>query len=487
MPPSVYRRILSFVLPSCAFVVALLPEGHAVASGYLTARYGGDSGAPMNPNTYAVYFNPAALGGTSGTTITGDLSLALRQAGYTRTTDALSPVASNRERLLADPKYVSANTGDASLLNLLALPFAGVNTDFGTKSLRFGYAVYIPFGGTDSWDRTRGAAGAPGSTDGVQRWHDISGQLLAIYNTFAFAYAVGDTGLSIGASVSPVIHRVATVRARTGDDTDEIEFQNGALKEGRSYLEATAVNVQATGGLYWQGHQGDIRVGAAYLSQPGFGTTRMTGTLEGRTSAGDVTQNIDVLQAYPDIVRLGFAYRIRGAAPAEDAAPPARLELRTDAEYVRWSVLERQCVVLRGKDCNVDPNGGATGNNTDVVLNFPRSWHDAVGYRAGVGYFVNDKVEVAGQVGFSTSAVPKAYIDASSIDSFQLLFSAGVRYVASRHLALGGNYTHLYFLPVDTSGANHFDQFAKPSQSPNANGKYSSQIGLLNVSAAYTF
>ncbi len=455
----------------------MLAHGDAEASGYLTARFGGDQGAPMMPNGYAVYFNPAALGGTTGTTITGDLSLALRQAHYKRTADALSPTPGARERLLADEKYVKANTGDANLLNLLALPFAGVNTDFGTKSLRAGYAVYIPFGGLANWDRKRGIPEAIGSSDGVQRWHNISGQILAVYNTFAFAYVVGDTGLSLGASISPVIHHVATVRARTADDSDEIEFANGSLKEGRSYLDGTGFNLQATGGVYWQTKDGGVRVGAAYLSQPGFGTTRMTGKLEGRSGTNDVTQDIDFLQAYPDIIRLGAAFRLMND----------KLEVRTDGEFVRWSVFERQCVVVKGANCAVNDDGSALNGNTDVVINIPRNWNNAWGYRAGVGYFLNEQLEVGGSLAFTTSAVPKAQIDASTIDSFRLYFNLGARYNVSKHLALGANYTHIYFLPVDTKGANRFDELAKPSQSPSSDGKYTSQIGFLNLNVAYTF
>ena len=431
----------------------------------------------MMANGYATYFNPAALGGTTGTTITGDVSLALRHVHYKRSGDALSPTPNRREALLADPKYINANTGDANLLNLLALPYVGVNTDFGTKFLRGGWAVHVPFGGLATWDRERGIPEAPGSVDGVQRWHNISGQILAIYNSFALAANLGDSGLSLGLSLSPVIHHVATVRARTADDSDEIEFNNGTLKEGRSYLDASGVNLQATAGVYWQNPNGSVRVGAAYLAQPGFGATRMGGTLEGRTSGGDVRQDIDFLQTYPDIIRLGGAYRL----------PGDKVELRLDGEFVRWSVFENQCVVLKGKDCNVDPNGAATGGNTDVVLNIPRNWQNAIGLRGGLGYFVNDRVEVGGSLAFTTSAVKKEWIDASTVDSFRVYANVGGRFLVTKKLALGANYTHIYFLPVDTKGANRFDELQKPSQSPSSDGKYTSQIGFLNLNIAYTF
>lgn len=483
LPRPRLRRPLAALATLAAFGATLASASDAEASGYLTARFGGDLGGPMMANGYAVYFNPAALGGTTGTTITGDVSLALRQAHYTRTRNALSP---SRPELLGDPnsRYALSNTGEANLLNLLALPFAGVNTDFGTRNLRGGYAVYVPFGGLATWDRDRGIPTVPGSSDGVQRWHNISGQILTVYNTFALAYRFGDSGFSVGASVSPVIHHVATTRARTPDDSDDVEIDIGGqpqLKEGRSYLDASGFNLQATAGLYWQTDGGRVRIGAAYLSQPGFGETRLGGDLQGQVTGGTyVTQKIDFLQSYPDIIRLGVAFKVG-----------ERLEIRNDGDFVRWSVLEQQCVVLQGKDCNVAPNGTeikAQGQLTDdVVINIPRNWRNAVGYRVGAAYLLTDQLELGGSLAFSTSAVPKETIDASTIDSFRLYANVGGRYIVNKHLALGAAYTHIYFMPVDTDGRNNLDTYQRPSKSPSADGKYTSQIGFLNLNVAYTF
>lgn len=450
----------------------------ARANGYLTARFGGDHGTPAMANTYAVYYNPAALGGTTGTTITADVSLALRYAHYKRPEEALSPSTNASDRLRADQGYVAANTGDGNLLNLLALPFAGINTDFGgSPYFRAGYAIYVPMGGMASWDRRDGVPGQPGSTDGVNRWHNISGQILNIYNTFAGAVVIPNTGLSFGASISPVIQHVATTRARTADDSDDTTNSNGTLKEGRSYLDASGVNIAASFGAYWQSPDSRIRLGATYLSQPGFGTSRLSGTLNGVVQGGAyVKQDIDFLQTWPDIIRVGGAWRL----------PNDKVEIRSDLEYVRWSVFENQCVVIKGRDCKINADGSSP-NAQDIVLNIPRNWKDAVGYRLGAGYFANSDLELFASGGFATSAVPKETIDASTIDAFSISGSLGARYTVSRHFAFAVSYNHIYYLPVDTKGANKLNEFASPSKSPSADGKYTSQIGLLNANASYTF
>ena len=475
-----------------AFGVTLLAPSDATASGYLTARFGADYGTPAAPNTFAVYFNPAALGGTTGTTITGDISVLLRWASYQRSDDALSP---SNEASKTDPNYVAQNTGKGNLLNLLALPFLGVNTDFGgSKYFRGGYAFYIPFGGMATWDRRAPVGDAPGTIDGVQRWHNISGQILAIYNTFAFAVKVHER-FSVGVNVSPVIHSVKTVRARNGDGSDDT-VSNGNLVEGRSLLEAHGFNVSAALGVYWEPTD-DLKLGLSYTSQPGFGETRMNGTLQTQlTDTKPGSRKVDFLQTYPDIIRFGVGARVS-----------KKLEMRADFEFVRWSVFKQQCVVPEGEKCavfsdgraekSVNPDGTATPER-DVILNVPRKWNNAIGVRVGPGYRLSEQLELFGSLGFTTPAVPHATIDASTIDSQRLYATLGARYELSRHVAVAGSYNHIHFFPVDTKGTNDQNISAHPttsqgggdynaSRSPSADGKYKSEIGFVNVNVAYTF
>jgi long-chain fatty acid transport protein len=484
-PGSLLSRAPGVVGSSAAALVVsgvLLHASDASASGYLTARYGTNHGGAAMPNGFATYYNPAALGGTRGTTITGDLSLALRWAHYERTQEALSPSDASYKD---DPAYVAANTGHANLLDLVTLPFVGVNTDFGTKNLHAGYAFYIPYGGSAKWEKREGVPGSPGSTDGVSRWHNISGSILALYNTFAVAYRIESANVSFGASVSPVIHSVSTVRARNGDGSDDTVVNN-RLIEGRSYLKATGFNVGAAIGAYWE-PTSTFRLGLSYTSQPGFGETRMTGKL--RTQLAETPpdeKDIDFLQTYPDIVRLGAAFR---------ALP--ELEIRFDADYQRWSVFKRQCVVAKGEKCDVD-NEGRDLSNGKVILNVPRNWNDAVSFRLGPGWWVSDQLELHGGVAFSTPAVPKSTIDASTIDALRLDGTIGARYELNRHLAIDGSYTHLHYFTVNTNGGSKQNIPDHPangpdggnynvSRSPSADGKYKSEVGFVNVNLAYTF
>ena len=50
-------------------------------------------------------------------------------------------------------------------------------------------------------------------------------------------------------------------------------------------------------------------------------------------------------QALPDVVRLGLRWR-----------PAAAFELRLHGDHTRWSVLQTQCVSLKGEPCAVYPD-----------------------------------------------------------------------------------------------------------------------------------
>lgn len=466
--------LIALCFGATAALSSLVPR-QASASGYLTARFGSDHGTPAAPNAYAIYFNPAALGGMKGTQVVADLAIVLRSVRYDRSQQALTP---SSPAVANDPFYASANTGRAQLLNVLPLPFLGVASDLGTKNLRVGYAFYVPFGGMAKWDQRSQWAGnpnAPGAVDGTQRWHNISGQILAIYNTAALSYNLSPQ-FSVGANVSLIYHHAETVRARTFDSSDDTRSPNGALKEGRSYINVTGLNVSAAIGVYFAPTE-ELKLGLSYTSQPGFGTTRMKGTLENQFGSdarrADVT-NVDLLQTYPDIVRFGGAYRVG-----------KRAEIRFDADFVRWSVFDKQCLVQTGAECELDANGNQT--NGKVVLNVPREWKNAFGFRLGAGVWPTDALEVFFSGSVTTSAVPRETIDASTIDSTRLYGALGARYEVSKGFAFAGSYNPIYFFPVDTKGTSKHDNYGSTSRSPSADGKYTSFIHMFNVNATFSF
>ncbi len=264
-----------------------------------------------------------------------DGTMVLRWAGYERPGSAVS----SKESLELAP---GANDGKATLFNTIAAPFAGVSTDFGTKRLVVGGAWYYPFGGSASWDRNQAYAGDknfPGAVDGVQRWYTIDGALRSMYLTGAVALRFPEIGLSVGATGSAIHSNVNTIRARNADGTDDLVFgdslETATLKEGRSLVDVDGWQGGFSVGAIWN-MQDLLWVGASYTSQPNVvGGMRLRGTLTNVLALGDpLTQQVELTQTLPEIARLGVRVR-----------PTPRLELRLFADYSRWSVFNKQCLL----------------------------------------------------------------------------------------------------------------------------------------------
>ncbi len=475
--------------------VASLATSPAAASGYLTARYGADLGNPMTGNPFAVYHNPAAMSATTGTQLSLDATILARSVTYDRPTSALSPSVVLKPRLSAhdlpagvEENYAASNSGRAQLSNVAALPFLGFVSDLGGTNFRVGGAFYVPYGGSADWGRNtyyETSSTVPGGYDGAQRWSSISGSILASYATLAASYMLPDLRLALGVSGSAVMHSVSSVRARNADGSDDTQTPNGGLYEGRAILTGKSVQAALGAGIYWEPlADRSIRVGASYASQPGFGQSKLDAKLDllyANTSYADPAKRIssneyDFLTTYPDVYRLGAAWRIS-----------EKFEARLDGAFIRWSVLKNQCVVTKGSACeNVGIND--TPDPAKVIVNLPRNWKDTFAIRAGGSWYPNPDVEVFGSAAYATPAVPKETIDAATVDSTRFTGSAGARFVLTPSFQVAASVAAVYFVPVDTAGASTLNKYASTvSRSPSADGVYKSFVPMVDLNGTYTF
>lgn len=453
----------------------------AEASGFLFTKFGGDDGQPAIGSPHSVYFNPAAIGDAPGTQFALDGMLVYRLAKYQRPASALIPEA--QAKYSKDPalyaKYADANTGVATSSGVQGAPYFGVTTDFGGKLPIFaGLASYIPEGGMATFghvDRFKNDPQASGAYDGVQRWALVSGKAISWWNTLAVGTTIKPIRLSIGVSVSVVRDTVQSLIARNRDASDYLGTPSGTPTEGRSLLDVAGTHLAFGAGLYWRSEDNALRLGASYMSGQGLGESRLTGSLDTQFGTGaKQTQEADFLQKFPDVVRLGLAYR---ALPT--------LDLRADAEWVRWSAFERQCIVQKGSACNLAPDGSEIvpkGGSTQVLLNLDRKWQDAVGFKLTAAWIPNDRTQVTAGFGFDTSAVPAKQLDATYFDAFKLLFSLGIKQRVGDRYFLGATLTQMTYLEVDNSSTAVIAKNAIPSRSASNGGVYTSSITFLNLS-----
>jgi long-chain fatty acid transport protein len=467
---------------SAALLASTFVATAAHGSGFLNARYGGDYGQPAIGSPYSVHFNPAAIGETTGTNIVLDGMFGYRAAKYVRPASALSPSAG---KSATEPVYAAANTGSAKSSSIQGAPYLGITTDFGGKLPIFaGFASYVPEGGFSSYSKKsvwQNDPRAPGAYDGPQRWALVSGSQISWWNTLAVGGTIRSIRLSFGVSASIVHDTLTSLIARNKDSSDDLSTTTGIPTEGRSLLDVSGTHLAIGAGLFWRPMEdGKLRIGVSYLSRQGLSTARLKGSLRTQFGANpELTQDADVLMSFPDIIRFGAAFRAT-----------KQLDLRLDGEWVRWSLLKRQCVVVSGANCNIRADGGENvpaGSGSQILLNLDRQWRDAFGVRAGAGYFLTDDTELMGSFGIDTSAVPAAHLDATYFDAFKMIFSVGFRQRFAERWIVGASLTEMYYLPVDNTGSAINNTLQIPSRSPSNAGKYTSSITFFDVNVGVRF
>lgn len=474
------KTILALVL----FTIVLLAPQAAHASGFLTARFGGEQGHPTTEHVSAIYFNPAGLALGRGTRLGFEGIFAYRSARYERPPEAIDTILAHGETGAGTPAdAVAANSGEATLGNVVAAPFLGVASDLGVPNLGVGIGLYVPFGGSSSWDTNpnfESDATYPGAVDGVQRWHSIEGSIRSVYATAAGAYRIPGARLAFGLGLNVVHSSTDVIRARNVNGTDDLVTGSGTVMEGRSLLQTSGTDLALGIGAIWEPFP-RVWVGASYQSQPGFGETTQSGTLTNKFGAGTVDESeVELVQALPDVVRLGVRAR-----------PNARYELRLFGEYVRWSVFDKQCILDAtdpARRCALTATGevDTAAGGAGVIVNNPRHWQDAFGVRAGGSYFVEPGLELYAGGGYDANAVPDDTIDAGLMDMDKLSASLGARWALRESgLAVAATYTQIFYF--ERTVAPRTTAYQPPSRHPDPAGTYRQSIGALNVGVEYAF
>ncbi len=444
-------------------IASLLGATTAQASGFATARFGGEHGHPTTENPTAIYYNPASLTGSSGTHLFAEGMFVLRRASYAHEpapTDVTPP---------ADAR--SANSGEATLTNFAAVPMLGASTRLGRLAVGAGF--YVPFGGGESWGNNDAFADHPlypGPVDGVQRWYSIEGTIESLYFTLAAAYPVSDTGLSVGVSANLIYSLVDATTARTVLGNDDI------LIEGRSHLDVDGWQAGFGVGVLYEPVLERLWLGASYQSRPNVsGGMVLHGKLENDFAGSVDTTKVDFRQELPDVIRVGARFR-----------PEPELELRLFGDYTRWSAFEDQCVSRKGEPCELDPDGSAA-NGSGVIQNVPRHWQDAFGVRAGVSVWARPELEVFAGLGYDSNAVPDSTLEPSLMDYDDVSFAVGARYELWQDAFVSASYTQFENVPRDNSKKSVHPTEAPPSNGPDAGGQYDEWVGLVNLGVELGF
>src|SRR5215471_277056 len=446
----------------CWAVTAIVATyaGVANAAGFAAARFGGELGNVTVSNPTALYFNPAGIALSSGTSVYLDGTLALRHlswdhpgSGY----EAPDP-----------PGAEGANTGQASLFNVFGGPMAGVTTRLGNWAV--GASLSVPFGGRAFWpqnDQFAGSTAYPLAADGVQRWHIIDGALTFIYGTIGVAYRFGP--LSFGASANLVHSTVKNTMAKSFSADGTVDSN----AEGRSALDVSGTQGSFGAGVVVEALPNALWIAASYQAQPGLGPMQLKGTLTLTYGAGGGPTPVTLDQALPDIWRWGARFR-----------PSEVLELRLFGDFTRWSVMATQCVAAEGAVCAVDQTGAAVGA---VFQNLRRKWKDTFAVHAGASYWVKPEIELFAGIAGETAATPDETLSPDLPDANNVAVGVGGRFEIARSLFLGASYTHIQYVNRNNIGKSQLPNALPPTKWPDGGGIYSQWIGVFNANLEKQF
>lgn len=461
------QTAIAKVAAATATLSTLLVASTASASGFGTARFGGEHGHPMTEEPTAIYYNPAGITLKPGIDVMVDGAIAYRLASYNKApapSDAANP-----------PGQPAANTGEATLTNLAAAPAIAASIGIPVSEdidIGFGAGFFVPYGGAATWDQNdafKDNASFAGPLDGTQRWYSIHGTLRTMYISGAFSVGISKI-VHLGVSAGVAISQIDSLRARNGDGGNDV----GA--EGRAWLEASKLNGQLGGGIMITPFDGKMKIGLSYQAPPGLGgqvlrgklITHLGGQISGRNEDVDVHQNM------PDSFRLGIAYRFTD------------LELRAFGDFQRWSLFKDQCIALADTPCEVN-EAGADINGTSSRANLPRRWKDAGGVRVGMSYWFGPEVELMGGAGYDSNAIPSKNLDPALTDFHDISVALGVKLQPIPQFGALLGYTHLFYISRDTNGKSANPTFEGNSKGPDAGGEYTQTIGVFNVNVIGSF
>jgi long-chain fatty acid transport protein len=434
----------------------------ARASGFATARFGGEHGSVTATNPTSLYYNPGALGFSEGVHLMLDGNLALRSVTWEHPPAASDPPD--------PPGAEGANAGKAEAFNVFGAPALGASVRIGDLTL--GAGLFVPFGGRVEFSENPdfvGDATYPLAADGVQRWHTIRGALSYLYGTLGAAYRVGR--FSFGLSANLVSASVETLRAYSpsGDTLPRTD------QEARAELEFHEIVGSFGAGVLFEAVSERLWLGASYQAQPGLGEMTLPGTLVVTYQGVERRDSVELHQALPDIVRVGGRYRA-----SKDT------ELRFFGDLTRWSLMQTQCVALANHPCIVTPTGADAGDG-GVFWNLRRHWRDTFSLRAGGSRWIRPELELFLGLGFETAATRDETLEPELPDSVSLQGAFGARFELVPRIFLAGSYTHLYYLPRDNIGKSELSDADVPTKRPDGGGKYTQWVSVFNANLEAVF
>ena len=353
------------------------------------------------------------------------VGLSLDQAAMFYNPGALAMVRENGVQLgvnaaLGRVSYRSENSGEQrNLDNKIVTPF-NFYAGFGPKDAKykFGVAVYTPYGSAlkyaDGWE-------------GRYALTEITLKSVYVQPTASFAIT---PQLSVGAGLMILV--VGSVNLQK-----DIPLPTGP---GHITLDGkTKTQFGYNAGIFFKPSD-KLSAGVSYRSKIDAtvesGDVSYTGLAKGNSAAvinrGFSANKFSATLPLPAVASVGV-----GISPTD------KLTVGLDASLTFWSAYRTLDFGFSGNNGNGPVDGLVGGNSTSTSK---RSYQDALAFRLGGQYKVDDKLTVRLGTSYDFSAVKDGYVGPETPDADRVIATAGLSYQLTKNLGVDASFLFEAFM-----------------------------------------
>ena len=262
------------------------------------------------------------------------------------------------------------------------------------EPLKFGMAVYTPFGSTVVWEK-----------NWIGRFALTRLKLQSIFFQPTISYRITPK-LGIGAGLV-----IATGDVELEKD---IPVQDSLGNFGHAKLSGKAISFGFNVGIHYDFND-QFSVGFSYRSKVRMNLANGWADFNtpGAIASSFPDQNFTGSLPLPEVLTLGFAYK-----------PNPKMSVVLDVNYVGWSAYDTLAFDY------------ANNSSSLADTKSPRNYKDIFAFRAGFSYQVIEKLELRAGLGFGFSPVPDASVTPETPDGNRAYFTLGAGYQFNKHFAI---------------------------------------------------
>lgn len=293
----------------------------------------------------------------------------------------------------------------AETVSPMSTPF-GAYAAFGkgdSAKLKYGLAVYTPFGSTVQWE------------DGwMGRYALTRLQLQAIFFQPTISYRI-NSKIGIGAGFVYANGKVNLQK--------DIPVVDNAGNVGHAELNGKASGMGFNAGVYAQ-LTDKFSAGLTYRSQvnmkveDGDATFTVPASLAANFPNGKFTSSLPL----PQVVTLGLAYKLSD-----------KLKLALDVNYVGWSAYDTLAFDY------------ATNTTSLVDTKSARRYKNSVAFRCGAQYMVTEQFAVRAGIAYALSPVQDGYVTPETPDANRINGTVGIGYAINKSFGLNASFLFTTF------------------------------------------